>query len=128
LIFRNEDEVRTPQRASFAGWLGQRELAVVEFCEGNASRITIKLFALFFISHEVDFVGKSRSRAKDIAQLTRTSVRRAKTAAIRELAQDEKLAQWGYSRRGDKGVTHVFASDDQACIETKSNPCKGKIT
>jgi len=37
LIFRNEGEVTTPQRASFAGWLEQRELAVVEFCEGNVT-------------------------------------------------------------------------------------------
>jgi len=80
LIFRNEGEVTTPQRASFAGWLEQRELAVVEFCEGNVHRITIKLFVLFFVSHEIDFVGKSWSRAKDIAQLTRTSVRRSKNS------------------------------------------------
>jgi len=85
LIFRNEDEVTTPQRASIAEWLEQRELAVVEPCEGNAPRIAVKLFVLFFVSHQVDFVGKSRSRAKDIAQLTRTSVRRSKTAAIRGL-------------------------------------------
>jgi hypothetical protein len=85
LIFRNEGEVTTPQRASFAGWLEQRELAVVGLCEGNASRIAVKLLVLFFVSHEIDFVGKSRSRAKDIAQLTRTSVRRSKTAAIRGL-------------------------------------------
>jgi len=85
LIFRNEDEVTTLQRASFAGWLEQRELAIVEFCEGNASRVAVKLLVLFFVSHEVDFVGKSQSKAKDIAQLTRTSVRRSKTAAIRGL-------------------------------------------
>jgi len=24
------------------------------------------------------------------------------------MAQDEKLARWGYSRRGDKGVTNVL--------------------
>jgi hypothetical protein len=83
LIFRNEDEVTTPQRASFAEWLvEQRELAVVELCEGNVPRIAVKLLVLFFVSHEVDFVGKSRSRAKDIAQFTRTSARRSKTAAI----------------------------------------------
>jgi hypothetical protein len=32
LIFRNEDEVTTPQGASAAEW---RELAIVELCEGN---------------------------------------------------------------------------------------------
>jgi len=82
LIFRNEGEVTTPQCASFAEWLEQRELAVVEFREGNVPRVAVKWFVLFFISHEVDFVGKSRSRAEDIAQLTRTPARRSKPAAI----------------------------------------------
>jgi ketosteroid isomerase-like protein len=35
----------------------------------------------------------------------------------RGMQQMKKLAAMAYSRRGDKEVTNVFASDDEACIE-----------
>jgi ketosteroid isomerase-like protein len=35
----------------------------------------------------------------------------------RGMAQMKKLATMAYSRRGDKEITNVFASDEEACIE-----------
>ena len=57
-----ENELATPQCTPFSERLEQRELAIVEFRESDALCITVKLFVLIFVSHEIDLVDSSTLR------------------------------------------------------------------
>ena len=76
-----EDKLSALQRAPLPQRFQQRQLAIVEFRMGDAFGIAIELLVLFFVSHEIDCPGKSRSRAAAFAHLTRTSGSRSKTGA-----------------------------------------------
>ena len=79
-----EDKLSALQCAPLPQRFQQRQLAIVEFRMGDALGIAIKLLVLFFVSHEIDCTGKSRSSGTGIAQLTRTSERRSITTAIED--------------------------------------------
>ncbi len=64
-----EDKFATSQRAPLSEWLEQRELAIVEFRKRDALRIAVKLVVLVFVSHNIDYAGKSRNSAAALCSL-----------------------------------------------------------
>jgi len=64
-----EDKLSALQRAPLSQRLKQRELAIVEFRKGDALRIPVKLVVLVFVSHNIDYAGKSQNSAAALCSL-----------------------------------------------------------
>src|SRR5438046_4668374 len=61
------NQITALHEASFAQWLKQRKLVIVQFRKGDTFRIAIELFVLLFVSHFTEFTPRGRQSNRNEA-------------------------------------------------------------